>query len=89
MEFHQTGRRSASMVAEGLDRESRWVICPVCGHEVDATNPVGGSYEYEGETYYFCTREEREALARRPKRILEVAARRGGRSPGRHPYGHH
>jgi YHS domain-containing protein len=77
------------MAAEGLDREGGWVVCPVCGHEVDATNPVGGSYEYEGETYSFCTPKEREAFARRPERILEVAARRGGKSLGRHPYSEH
>jgi YHS domain-containing protein len=31
---------------------------------VDATDPVGGSYEYEGGTYYFCTPKEQEAFAR-------------------------
>jgi YHS domain-containing protein len=63
-------------------------ICPVCGHEVDAENPVGGSFEYEGETYRFCTAREREAFAADPGRILEHAARRTG-SRGPHPYGHH
>ena len=68
---------------------SAWVVCPVCGHELDATNPGGGSYEYRGETYYFCTAKEREAFAARPDRILELAARRGGESRGRHPEGSH
>lgn len=27
---------------------------PVCGMQVDTKNPGGGSYEYEGTTYYFC-----------------------------------
>ena len=30
-------------------------IDPVCGMEVDTRNPPGGSYEYNGTTYYFCS----------------------------------
>jgi YHS domain-containing protein len=66
---------------------STWVICPVCGHEVDAENPVGGSHEYNGQTYHFCTSKEREAFAANPEPILERAAQRTG-SRGRHHYGH-
>lgn len=29
---------------------------PVCGMQVDTKNPGGGTYEYEGTTYYFCGR---------------------------------
>lgn len=29
---------------------------PVCGMSVDTKNPGGGSYEYNGTTYYFCGR---------------------------------
>lgn len=29
-------------------------IDPVCGMEVDTTDPPGGSYDYESTTYYFC-----------------------------------
>lgn len=29
-------------------------IDPVCHMEVDTKSPPGGSYEYEGEVYYFC-----------------------------------
>ena len=77
------------MACSNPEGEGRWVICPVCGHEVDAMDPVGGSYEHDGQTYSFCTQKEREAFARRPERILELAARRGGTSLGRHPYGEH
>ena len=69
---------------EGGNSMSDVAICPVCMHEIDANNPPGGSYEYRGETYYFCTVKEREAFAARPERILELAARRGG-SRGPHP----
>jgi YHS domain-containing protein len=77
------------MAARNPEGEARWVICPVCGHEVDATNPVGGSYEYQGQTYSFCIPKEREAFARQSEPILEVAARRRGKSLGRHPYHEH
>lgn len=29
---------------------------PVCGMTVDTRNPPGGSFEYNGATYYFCGR---------------------------------
>ncbi len=29
---------------------------PVCGMSIDTKNPGGGSYEYNGTTYYFCGR---------------------------------
>ncbi len=31
-------------------------VDPVCGMNVDTKNPGGGSYEYNGTTYYFCGR---------------------------------
>ena len=27
---------------------------PVCNMDVDTKRPPGGSFEYEGKTYYFC-----------------------------------
>jgi YHS domain-containing protein len=27
---------------------------PVCNMDVDTENPPGGSFAYEGKTYYFC-----------------------------------
>ena len=27
---------------------------PVCDMQVDVRNPPGGTFEYSGETYYFC-----------------------------------
>ena len=29
-------------------------VDPVCGMRVDTKNPGGGTWEHEGETYYFC-----------------------------------
>jgi Cu+-exporting ATPase len=31
-------------------------IDPVCGMTVDKGNPPGGTFKYEGTTYYFCGR---------------------------------
>jgi YHS domain-containing protein len=31
-------------------------IDPVCGMTVDTANPPGGTFKYEGTTYYFCSR---------------------------------
>ena len=31
-------------------------VDPVCGMNVDTRNPPGGSFEYNGTTYYFCGR---------------------------------
>lgn len=27
---------------------------PVCGMDVDMAKPQGGTFEYSGQTYYFC-----------------------------------
>lgn len=46
------------MVTKLLDRlrGKRTAIDPACGMEVDVKNPPGGTFDYEGETYYFCGR---------------------------------
>jgi hypothetical protein len=63
------------MAPPGLEQESMWV-CPVCGHEVDQTNPVGARTRIRTRPTSSAHRE-REAFARRAEGILEVAARRG------------
>ncbi len=45
---------------------------PVCGMEVDIENPPGGSYEYEGVTYYFCSPGCREDFAEDPPAYLRT-----------------
>lgn len=35
---------------------SKPAIDPVCSMEVDTSKPLGGSYQHEGITYYFCGR---------------------------------
>jgi Cu+-exporting ATPase len=43
---------------------------PVCGMDVDAAHPRGGSYEHAGETYYFCNPKCRANFAAEPDRYL-------------------
>src|SRR5690242_659904 len=45
------------------------MIDPVCHMEVEP-NSAAGSYEYKGETYYFCSRYCVEAFAKNPERFL-------------------
>lgn len=45
-------------------------IDPCCGMEVDTSNPRGGSYEYEGTTYYFCARGCRLSFEEDPQAYL-------------------
>jgi Cu+-exporting ATPase len=41
-------------------------IDPVCDMEVDTANPPGGTFEYEGTTYFFCSPACREEFAANP-----------------------
>jgi Cu+-exporting ATPase len=46
------------MVMKLLDRlrGGGTAVDPVCGMDVDKKNPPGGTFDHEGETYYFCGR---------------------------------
>lgn len=35
---------------------SKSAVDPVCGMDVDTSDPPGGTHEHEGVTYYFCGR---------------------------------
>lgn len=43
---------------------------PVCHMMVSPSNPPGGSFEYEGTTYYFCGPGCRVAFSREPEAYL-------------------
>ena len=45
-------------------------IDPVCHMQVDTNNPPGGSYEYQGTTYYFCAPGCNRAFQREPEAYL-------------------
>jgi YHS domain-containing protein len=45
---------------------------PVCGMEVNMTNPPGGTAEHEGGTYYFCASGCREAFTANPKDFVQA-----------------
>jgi len=43
---------------------------PVCNMQVDMSKPNGGTYEYQGETYYFCARGCNVAFQKEPDAYL-------------------
>ena len=44
---------------------------PVCGMTIESTTAEGGCYEYEGQSYYFCSNEERQRFERNPRNFLD------------------
>lgn len=51
-------------------------IDPVCGMEVDMSNPAGTS-EYNGQTYYFCSPGCKRAFDKEPEKYLSGQAQSG------------
>ena len=49
-------------------------IDPICQMKVDTGSPPGGSSEYQGTTYYFCTPGCKVAFERDPESHLSAAA---------------
>ena len=45
-------------------------VDPVCEMTVNKDAPPGGTFEHEGETYYFCAPGCREAFAANPAQYL-------------------
>ena len=45
-------------------------IDPICQMKVDTDNPPGGSSEYQGTTYYFCTPGCKVAFEKDPESHL-------------------
>ncbi|MGD0949500.1 MAG: heavy metal translocating P-type ATPase [Candidatus Binatia bacterium] len=54
----------------GTDQPRGKAIDPICGMSVDMTAPKGGSYEYRGQTYYFCNPRCREKFRGDPETYL-------------------
>ena len=46
-------------------------IDPVCGMEVDTSNPPGGTAEHDGTTYYFCDESCRLDFVQDPSNFLQ------------------
>ena len=51
-------------------RGSRREIDPVCDMQVDTGKPPGGTFEYQGQTYYFCGPGCNRAFQREPDAYL-------------------
>ncbi len=45
-------------------------IDPVCSMEVDTKKPNGGTFDYKGETYYFCSPGCNRAFEKEPEAYL-------------------
>jgi Cu+-exporting ATPase len=55
---------------------------PVCGMEVD-TQSAAATYEYQGQTYYFCAPGCKAAFEKDPQKYL------GHKHSGHEHHGHH
>jgi len=51
-------------------------IDPVCGMMVDEKNPAA-TYEYKGQTYYFCAPGCKSAFERDPEKYLQKSGTGG------------
>jgi YHS domain-containing protein len=61
-------------------------IDPVCGMTVHPDKARGGSFEYQGTTYYFCSPGCREKFSADPEAFLARGPR--GMAPTSHAHGH-
>lgn len=55
---------------------------PVCGMEVDPAK-AAATFEYKGETYYFCSPGCKAMFEKEPEKYLSQS------EPGRQGHGHH
>ena len=58
------------MLSQLLRRRGRRETDPVCAMQVDSDKPPGGSYEYQGQTYYFCGPGCNRAFQKEPDAYL-------------------
>ena len=53
-----------------FNRGADTAIDPICDMEVNMSKPPGGSYEYNGATYYFCAPGCNRAFQKEPQAYL-------------------
>jgi len=53
------------------------VTCPVSG-KVMKKSEAKASYEYQGKTYYFCSKDEKEMFMKEPEKYLQKKAEMAG-----------
>ena len=58
------------MLSQLMRRRGRRETDPVCAMQVDTAKPPGGSYEYRGQTYYFCGPGCNRAFQKEPDAYL-------------------
>ncbi len=66
------GARGLKMVSKflGFMKKEEPAEDPVCHMMVSPSKPPGGSFEYEGTTYYFCGPGCRVAFSKEPEAYL-------------------
>ena len=62
--------RSQEMRIPFLGNRKSTAVDPVCGMDVETNRPSGGSFEHEGQTYYFCGPGCNKAFQKEPKAYL-------------------
>lgn len=67
----ETPAEQAEETTEAAEEEVA-LVDPVCGMEVTAESQF--SFEYEGETYYFCNQECLDRFIEEPMAYLQAAA---------------
>lgn len=70
---HHHHHLSQAPMAAPMEDDGR-PVDPVCGMKVNPQAPKGGTYEYEGRTYFFCNPKCREKFRADPQKYLEPKA---------------
>jgi len=60
-------------------------IDPVCGMQVDESS-AAATYEYQGETYYFCALGCKAAFEKEPEKYLNKSEGYGEHGGHQHPH---
>jgi YHS domain-containing protein len=51
-------------------KKTETAVDPVCGMDVDMNDPSGGTWDHEGQTYYFCGAGCNRAFQKEPEAYL-------------------
>jgi YHS domain-containing protein len=65
--------------AQATKEQKMNAIDPVCGMEVDPAQAAATS-EYQGQTYYFCSKGCKQAFDKEPEKYLNPSASTSGHS---------
>ncbi|HLL03615.1 MAG TPA: heavy metal translocating P-type ATPase [Myxococcaceae bacterium] len=78
---HSHGSHTHSHPHLPASQEDTRPVDPVCGMKVNPEAPRGGTFEHEGETFYFCNPKCREKFRSEPQKYLAPKAEPTPASP--------